>query len=418
MANNMSMNFPPFDPDVDQTTAGNRFKKYVDRFGKLDVVIESKTKLAPATFYVVKGKTKTEPLLSYKTAQELGMVTVANTVETEPSRVEELLEKYSNTFEGIGKMKGVKVDLNIDTDVRPTVQPLRRIPFSVRPKIEEEIRRLEKEDIIERIDKPTSWVSPTVITPKKNPNEVRLNVDMRVANGAIPRVNSITPTIDELIQELNEAEVFSHLDMNHGYHQLELDENSRDITTFSTHIGFYRYSQIELETLAVDFACKKFHLYLYGIPFTIVTDHKPLESFINNPRHQTSIRLQRILVRFMKNFASSTEKLRNLLKESRFRWEKEHQEAFENLKRGLCEETTLTYFDPKAEHEVHVDGCPLGISATLVQKSVKNGLWQVVQYASRSLSDTETRNNDLPGKEYLLETQNIRTSLCSIGKDF
>ena len=34
--------------------------------------------------YVVGGKTKTEPLLSYKTAQELGMVTVANIVETEP----------------------------------------------------------------------------------------------------------------------------------------------------------------------------------------------------------------------------------------------------------------------------------------------------------------------------------------------
>ena len=47
------------------------------------------------------------------------------------------------------------------------------------------------------------------------------------------------------------------------------------------------------------FACKKFHLYLYGIPFTIITDHKPFEAILNNPRHQTSIRLQRILVRIM-----------------------------------------------------------------------------------------------------------------------
>ena len=61
--------------------------------------------------------------------------------------------------------------------------------------------------------------------------------------------------------------------------------------------------------------------------------------------------------RFMKKFASSTEKLRKLLKEPKFKWEKEHQEAFEELKKGLCEETTLAYFDPKAAHEVHVDGC-------------------------------------------------------------
>ena len=99
--------------------------------------------------------------------------------------------------------------------------------------------------------------------------------------------------------------------------------------------------------------------------------------------------------RFVKMFSSSTEKFRSLLKESKFRWENEHQEAFEDLKNGLCEETTLTYLDPKAEHEVHVYGCPLGISATLVQKSEKDGPWQVVQYPSRSLSDTETRYSQI-----------------------
>ena len=112
--------------------------------GKFDAVIESKTRIVSATFYVVEGKTKTEPLLSSKTAQELGMVTVVNTVETEPSTVEELLGKFSDTFEGIGKMKGVKVDLNIDTDVKPVAQSLTRIPFSVRRKIEEEVRSCRK----------------------------------------------------------------------------------------------------------------------------------------------------------------------------------------------------------------------------------------------------------------------------------
>ena len=176
------------------------------------------------------------------------MIKVITAVKEQPSRVEELLTTYSDRFEGIGKMKGVKVDLNIDKQVKPVSQPPRRIPFSVRPKIEAELKRLEEKDIIEKIDKPTSWVSPTVIIPKKNPNEVRLNVDMRVANSAIPRVNSIMPTIEEVIHELNEAEVFSHLDMNHGYHQLELEENSRDITTFLTHTGFYRYKRLNYGT--------------------------------------------------------------------------------------------------------------------------------------------------------------------------
>jgi hypothetical protein len=95
----------------------------------------------------------------------------------------------------------------------------------------------------------------------------------------------------------------------------------------------------------------------------------------------------------MKKFRSSTEKLRSLLKESKFNGKRSINilEAFEDLKKRLCEETTLKYFDPKVEHEVHVDGVPseLRILATLEQKR-EDGPRQVVQYTSRSLSDTET----------------------------
>ena len=59
------------------------------------------------------------------------------------------------------------------------------------------------------------------------------------------------------------------------------------------------YSQTELEMLAADFGCRKFHVFLYGLPFKIVTDHKPLEVILNNPRHKTSIRLIRMMVRML-----------------------------------------------------------------------------------------------------------------------
>ena len=44
------------------------------------------------------------------------------------------------------------------------------------------------------------------------------------------------------------------------------------------------YSQIDKEGLAVVFAVKKFHKYLYGRPFTIVMDHKPLISLFSEMR--------------------------------------------------------------------------------------------------------------------------------------
>ena len=79
-------------------------------------------------------------------------------------------------------MKGVKVDLHVDPAITQVAQAHRRIPFSVRPKLEAELDKLDADDIIERIEKPTSWVSPVVITPKRSSNEIRLNVDMKEAN--------------------------------------------------------------------------------------------------------------------------------------------------------------------------------------------------------------------------------------------
>ena len=92
------------------------------------------------------------------------------------------------------------------------------------------------------------WVYPVIITPKRSSNEIQLNVDMREANKAIPRTHTVMPTLDDIINELNGATVFSHLDMNHGYQQLELKENSCDITTFATHVGLYRYKRLNFGT--------------------------------------------------------------------------------------------------------------------------------------------------------------------------
>ena len=52
------------------------------------------------------------------------------------------------------------------------------------------------------------------------------------------------PTTDELINDLNCATIFSKLDLRQGYHQLMLDEESRNLTTFSSHKGLRRYKRL------------------------------------------------------------------------------------------------------------------------------------------------------------------------------
>ena len=222
--------------------------------GCFEALTESKTKMKVVTWQLIKGDTQTTPLLSYRDGRDLGMIRVTNAIvkegnqSEETNNVKEILEEFKDRFQGIGKLKGILVDLNVDPDSKPVAQPPRRQPFSVRQKMEEEIQHLLDQDIIEKVSEPTGWVSSPVVTPKKDQSQIRLNVDMRVANQAIPRRHTQHPTIDDVVNELSGSTVFSHLDMSKGYHQLELNLSSRNVTTFSTHIGLYRYKRLNYGT--------------------------------------------------------------------------------------------------------------------------------------------------------------------------
>jgi hypothetical protein len=84
---------------------------------------------------------------------------------------------------------------------------------------------------------------PLVVVPKPN-GEIRIGVDMRRVNTGVIRERYPIPTVEEILQDLTGACVFSKLDLRWGYHQIELDEQSRHYTTFATHTGLYRYKPL------------------------------------------------------------------------------------------------------------------------------------------------------------------------------
>ena len=90
---------------------------------------------------------------------------------------------------------------------------------------------------------------PVVVVPKQN-NNIRLCVDMRVANTAIKRTRHPIPTLESVSMELNGASFFSKLDLCQAYHQLELSPEFRHITTFCTHLGLFRYKRLNYGTNA------------------------------------------------------------------------------------------------------------------------------------------------------------------------
>ena len=78
-----------------------------------------------------------------------------------------------------------------------------------------------------------------------------------------------------------------------------LSQNGR-IVQFASHALSaveQRYSQTEREALSITWACEHFHIYIFGAPFTVFTDHKPLTSIFNNTRSQLSARIERWVLR-------------------------------------------------------------------------------------------------------------------------
>ncbi|KAK3754982.1 hypothetical protein QZH41_004427 [Actinostola sp. cb2023] len=191
-----------------------------------------------AQFYVVDGADGN--LLGYKTATDLRLLHIVNTLSTPKGT--SIMDEYSDCFKGLGKMKDKTAKLHIDSSVKPLAQRHRRVPFHMRDQVEAELKNLQDLDIIERAEGPTPWVSPIVIVPKKV--GIRICVDMRAANEAIERERHPVPTVEDLIVDLNGSTVFSKIDLNQGYHQLELDADSRNITTFATHLGLFRYKRL------------------------------------------------------------------------------------------------------------------------------------------------------------------------------
>jgi hypothetical protein len=90
--------------------------------------------------------------------------------------------------------------------------------------------------------------------------------------------------------------------------------------------------------------------------------------------------------RFIPHYASITEPLRCLTCQSTdWKWDEEQQNGFDKLKNELSSQTVINYFDPASEVKILVDASPVVLGAIMSQAH-KN-----IAYASRALSDTESR---------------------------
>ncbi len=394
------------------------------------------------------------PLIGMETAlkmelidvNEHNMEMVASVSTTEvlfDDKYRVLWEEKLGTFEG-------EVHLKVDESVTPVIMPAKRIPVSLKEKLHEELNRMQELGVIAQVDEPTPWVNQIAITQKKS-GAIRVCLDPQQLNRALQREHFMLPVLEDTLHELSTSRVFSKFDLTSGYWHVGLDHESSLLTTFQTCFGRYRWLRLPfglsvsseifqkklLENLQglSGIACIADDIMVHGsdnkthdtalealmerclekqirlnkdkmeirmdkITFLghqitsegLSTDPEKVRAITEFPVPQNVQDLRRFLgmcnylAKYLPNLTEETTGLRNLTKKQvPWTWSDVQQKAFVKVKSMICDAPVLAYYDQKVDLCVENDASEHGLGSVIIQKG------KPIAYASRSLSDPETR---------------------------
>ena len=149
----------------------------------------------------------------------------------------------------------------------------------------------------------------------------------------------------------------------------------------------------------------KRHLEYYGYVFS-EEGMRPSESKIQalreieRPENVSAVRsflgFANYLKRFIPDYSTITHPLRQLTKKDAvFKWCDKCEKAFQTIITSLSEKSCVSYFSENKETFIYCDASPVGISAILLQQTPGKKDLQVINYSSRSLTETESRYSQI-----------------------
>ena len=320
--------------------------------------------------------------------------------------------------------------------------------------MQSELQRMQSMGVISPVHEPTPWCAAMVVVPKDS-GAVRICVDLKPLNENVLREVHPMPKVETTLAQLSGAKLFSKLDANSGFWQIPLANESKLLTTFITPFGRFCFNKLPFGiSSAPEIFQRQMNEVLLGLPGVLchiddiliygkdAAEHKSrLQATLKriqsagitlnegkcqfyqsrvtflghvidengispDPKKTAAIQemsqpssiteLRRFMgmvnqmSKFSPNIAHLSKPLRDLLSSKTvWTWSVVQNDTFLKLKEEISSPRVLALYDAEATTKVNADASAYRLGAVLPQ--LQNGLWRPVAFASRALSETETR---------------------------